>query len=356
MGNFMQTGEVQVFDNHMRDEYWYFYESNWGCCRQVNCCTNSTLPWPINNCYTCCEEQRKSPCTYALNHTIVGYRTKNFTVFEALGVLIGPEDRHRGIVFVPRVIHSKWTGKYVMWFENYNQTTVPDPKHPPPGMYAVAQSNSAAGPWTVVRDGPDNAANFTCSGSQGDYDLFTDDDGESYIIITHYSYFCIERLTRDGLGGTGEHSTIQAIDPLIHGHPDGDEAPVMFKRGGLYYVTYASGCCGCKGGSIIWAYWARHPLGPWYLQGTLTPSGPVTKAQQRAVFRVPSPTPAGFIGSLQHYTYIHLGNNWVPDQGGEGTCTNGGLLYWWPLNFSQNGSISDIEWKDEVHFQMLVPP
>ena len=56
-----------------------------------------------------------------------------------------------------------------------------------------------------------------------------------------------------------------------------------------YYVTYASGCCGCKGGSIVWVYRAEHPLGPWVEQGSVTPGGPVTRAQQRAVVRVAAP-------------------------------------------------------------------
>lgn len=134
------------------------------------------------------------------------------------------------------------------------------------------------------------SAEFNCSRSQGDFDLFADDDGSGYIVNTYYSHFCIERLDPTFTSGTGETTTIDAMDPTIKGHPDGDEAPSMFKRDGVYHLTYASGCCGCKGGSITWHHTAESPLGPWTKQGVLlTPSGPVTRAQQRAVFTVPAP-------------------------------------------------------------------
>ena len=317
-----------------------------GCagCRQVDCCANAG-PWPTNQCYQCCPAQLHSACTYNTNHTIVGYRTANFSVWEPLGaagdgVLISPADRATGTVFVPRVAHNRASGRYVMWFENYIHGG------PPAGEYSIAVSSSAAGPWTLVRDRPHNSANFSCGGSQGDFDIFVDDDDRAYIVNTYYSWFCIEELAPDYLGGTGRTARVTAMDPTIKGHPDGDEAPTLFKRQGLYYLTYASGCCGCKGGSVTWQHTSRSPLGPWTSEGVLlTPNGPTTRAQQRAVFTVPAPG-----GELQ---WIHLGNAWVPGRGGEGTCTNGGLLYWWPLRFSPNGSVVPITaFEDSVSFEL----
>lgn len=314
-------------------------------CRQVDCCENSG-PWPTNQCFQCCPLQKNSACTYNTNHTIVAWRTANFTVWEPLGVLISPEERATGTVFVPRVMHNRATSQYVMWFENYITGGGSA------GEYSVAVSNSAAGPWTLVRDrqpspsAAKHSANFTCGGSQGDFDVFVDDDGRAYIVNTYYSWFCIEELTPDYLGGTGRTARVTAMDPKIKGHPDGDEAPTLFKRQGLYYLTYASGCCGCKGGSVTWQHTSRSPLGPWTVDGVLlTPNGPVTRAQQRAVFTVP-----GSGGQLQ---WIHLGNQWVPGNGGEGTCSNGGLLYWWPLHFAANGSIVPItRFEDNVQFEL----
>ena len=92
----------------------------------------------------------------------------------------------------------------------------------------------------------------------------------------------------------------------------------------------------------------RHPLGPWTATGRLlTPDGPVTRAQQRAVFTVPAP------GNVTRY--IHLGNQWVPGAGGEGTCSNAGLFYWWPLGFDTDGNIEPItKFSSEASFTIEV--
>jgi hypothetical protein len=222
-GRSLLTGEIGFLDNVPRDGYYYAYESNWGCCRQVNCC-NSSLPWPEGKCWTCCPAQRHSPCTYNVNHTIIAYRTRDFQAWESLGALITPAMRNPGTVFVPRVIYNARDQRYVMWFENYNATN-PDPAKPGLVSYSIAVSSSAAGPFTLVRDGPSNSAQFACGTVQGDFDLFTDDDGEAYIILTHYSSFCVERLTPGYLGGTGETASLPARDVQIAGHPPGDEAP-----------------------------------------------------------------------------------------------------------------------------------
>ena len=42
----------------------------------------------------------------------------------------------------------------------------------------------------------------------------------------------------------------------------------------------------------------------------------------------------------------------MPGEGGEGTCTNGGLLYWYPLQFGSDGRILNVTWEDEVRFEM----
>ena len=102
-------------------------------------------------------------------------------------MLIRPSDRNPGIVFVPRVVYSTADKRYVMWFENYNQTAPPVPGVPMKGHYSIATSADAAGPFKVIKDGPKNSARFNCSDTQGDYDLFTDKDGTSYIVVTHYT-------------------------------------------------------------------------------------------------------------------------------------------------------------------------
>lgn len=161
---------------------------------------------------------------------------------------------------------------------------------------------------------------------------------------------CIERLRDDFYGGLGrsvgdrdgeaKQTFVHVPNPDLEmaGHVPGDEAPILFRRGGMYYLLVGSGYCDCKMGATTWVYTAPHPLGPWTLQGNIgyAPDGsPVTKAQQRDVFRVDAPP-----GSGQEATYVWVGNNFIPGEGGPGTCTNGGLLYWSPLAFRPDGSIA----------------
>ena len=74
-----------------------------------------------------------------------------------------------------------------------------------------------------------------------------------------------------------------------------------------------------------------------------------TKAQQRSVVKVPAPDGG-------EPTFLHLSNNYVPGPGGAGTCTNEGLLYWYPLQFADNGTLLGLTWEDEVRFEAAVPP
>ena len=44
----------------------------------------------------------------------------------------------------------------------------------------------------------------------------------------------------------------------------------------------------------------------------------------------------------------------MPGRGGEGTCTNAGLLYFWVLEFYPNGTMHDIGWKPDATFQLAL--
>ena len=379
-GQLLKTGEINLFVDPAAQSggYVYLYVSDWGCVRQVSCCTNAGA-WPSNDCWTCCPAQRAA--AYRLNHTIRGYRTRDFSTYENLGVLVGVDDRAEGTVFVPRVLYNPTTALYVMWFENYSGS-----KTPVGGEYSIALSARPDRDWVVRFDRPHNSARFACGTSQGDFDLFVDpaQPDVAYIVNTYYDHFCIEELDRTFTGGTGKTANVTAMDPTIASHPPGDEAPTVFKRGSWWYLTYASGCCGCVGGSVVWQHRARHPLGPWEQVGKLlTPSGPVTLAQQRSVFKVPSAdhpwasarsdaavgASTASDAAVDHndatqWTYVHVGNQWGSSprgrtvQGGvEGTCENNGLLYWWVLDFDANGSIVPrTAFARDASFEIALPP
>lgn len=95
----------------------------------------------------------------------------------------------------------------------------------------------------------------------GDYHLFVDDDASqtAYVIYSASHWMAIERLTPDYLSSTGATTGVFPVYFV--------EAPVMFKRSGVYYAVFGHCCCYCLQGSggLVWT--AAHPLGPWSLQG-----------------------------------------------------------------------------------------
>jgi len=137
----------------------------------------------------------------------------------------------------------------------------------------VLTAGAPQGPFTlqtvkvnVSRQCPGPAASEPCGpmqGGVGGFDVFVDDDGEGYIVYYSKKSLSIERLTPDFLHSTGENAS-------CGGNYDGTdfpdyfiEAPVFFKRHGIYYVLHGHDCCFCVQGSGIMVYKATSPLGPW---------------------------------------------------------------------------------------------
>ena len=343
-GRPVKTGMLDVLDNTERDGHYYVYMDDFGCSRQVSCCdSNTSLPWPENKCYTCCPAMKHA--AYGLNHTTIVYRVSpDFKHWVNLGVVFNASAAGMNrMTFRPHVVHNPSTSQYMLWLGVYDLT---DPR------YLIATSSSPAGPFVISTPHLD----FVCGGGNhsdpkipetvGDFDLLVSGP-DLFVVVTHYTFFCIEKLRRgDWAAGTGETRTVEAMDPKIPGGIPGDEAPVFFARGGRFYLMYGSGCCDCKGGSNSWVYSAAQPLGPYTRQGDVGTDphtgAPVTRAQASAVFRL---APQDETVS----TYMWVGNNFVPGDGGEGTCTNHALLYWWPIHFFMNGSVSQFQWLPQVH-------
>lgn len=150
------------------------------------------------------------------------------------------------------------------------------------------------------------------------------------------------------------------------------EAPILFKRKGIYYALFGNCCCFCGHGSGIGIYTANHPLGPYTYQNnvgcnanvTLTPGcgcgmnhniaggktcsfygQSLTKAQQNYLIRIPQSD-----GSMQ---YVWTGDRWQ-------SATDGikahDLQYWSVLEFQKVGDIDlplQFVWEDEI--QISVP-
>jgi len=88
--------------------------------------------------------------------------------------------------------------------------------------------------------------------------LFVDDNGTGYIIYSAIDAdhkVSIEKLTPDFLGLTGDNFGLFP-DRYVEG-------PILFKRNNLYYVSYGSCCCFCRGGSGAIFFVSESITGPW---------------------------------------------------------------------------------------------
>jgi len=217
-----------------------------------------------------------------------------------------------------------------MWYE--------DRWHSQSG-YGVATSTTPEGPFITISD----TVHMTTKDKIGDFDIFVDDDDTAYHIRTG---FAIEKLNATYTGVTGVTYNFKTPKPA--------EGPVMFKRNDLYYILPGTGCCACRGGSSIYVFVSNNPMGPYSYQGDVgsnpdqpfdkhSPNNYVTKAQASAVF------PVGHSGGV---TWLWMGNQWITSQY-SGAPRNHDLLYFTPLTFITNGSISQLQWHDNITIDII---
>jgi len=160
-------------------------------------------------------------------------------------------ERPAGTLFRPSAVLNPTTREYVLWW-NYVY---------PNGTYAgfaVATSSTPEGPFEQRR-----ALVPIAHLPAGDFHLFVDGDGKGYVLYSADFWITIEELTPDFLGVTG-----RIFDGFRGNQSEwGWEAPVLFKRKGLYYLLAGPMCCFCYQGSGIRVYTATSPLGPYTYQG-----------------------------------------------------------------------------------------
>jgi hypothetical protein len=341
-GEKLITGEADVLH---KDGVYYLYFNNWGTCPGVNCCDDP------KGCATCCFNNPPHPYTpgcdskvpgngsdpYGTQHTIQAYKTTDFSSFQNLGIALALDARLPGVEFRPHVVFNKKTSKYVMWYEDRGSNLK---------GYAVATSVNPGGPFKTEH------YNVTLPGRgrTGDYDIFVDDDGSAYHVRTGFD---IVKLNDEYTGGTEHIASFKTPKPA--------EGPVMFKRNGKYYILTGTGCCACIGGSTIFVDMADSPAGPWTFQGDVgsnpTPFDPhspnnfVTKAQASAVFEVAAPT--GPNGEAGEASFVWVGNQW--NSGLSETPLgprNHDLLYWTVLGFNENGTVKQVEYQEQITFDM----
>ena len=179
------------------------------------------------------------------------------------------------IIERPKVLFNATTNKYVMWFhlelkgQGYKAARC-----------GVAVSDKAAGPYAYLRSFRPDAGSWPVNANEGDHKpypnnrllrdlaggqmardmtLFQDDDGKAYLIASaeDNSTLHVSELTTDYLGTTGRYARI-----IPEG---GNEAPVLFKRGGKYYLI-TSGTSGWAPNAAR-SFEASAIFGPWQSLG-----------------------------------------------------------------------------------------
>ena len=323
-GELLKTGESSLLAHNGS---YFLYVNDWGGCAGIDCCPTS------GGCSSCCMTKAPftDPCVYTNNHTVVVYQTDDFETFRYKGEALPRANRVDGIEFRPCVVFNAATRKFVMWYED---------RHAGQKGYAVAMSDSAAGPFVTVSNSTKMAGKGRSDGA-GDFNILVDDDGVAYHV-------------RDGFVIVKLDATYtKSTDVVGYLHtPKPSEGPVFFKREGLYYILPGTGCCGCRGGSSIYVYTATAPLGPYTYRGEIgsnttnghvfdahSPYNFVTRAQASSVVAVPSGA-----GNMQ---YLWLGNQWVSSQL-PGHPRNTDPNYWMVLNFTADGSIAQVVREDET--------
>jgi hypothetical protein len=231
-----------------------------------------------------------------------------------------------GVYYRPYVVYNAQTRKYVLWYNWYPTLWN--------GQLGVAVSDAPQGPFVIH-----NANVRVSQPSPGDLGLFADTDGAGYVIYTSIAKnhaISIEKLSEDYLASTQENSGVLGTNC---------EAPVLFKRQGIYYALFDNCCCFCPQGSGVRIYTASKPLGPYTGKEPLNINRdakgvPIIRAQQTHVAQIP--TASGM-------AYIWMGDRWqsTPDK-----IKGHDFQYWARLEFTQDGGIIPMKQVDDWQIEL----
>ena len=329
-GNPIITGEAHVLAHNGS---FYVYFNNWvgGCFCSLPC--TATAP-PACAQRICPRRNYTDP-----QHQVLVYRTNDFLQWEYHGVAYAsPEGTSSGFIERPHVIYCALTRQFVFWYQHWH-----------PGgtsSFAVATSLEAHGPFVLVNP----HANTT--NTYNDANVFVDSDHVAYHISMQTlpcwpspvpgacAGLLIQRLSPDFLSATAD---VHFVNISATGAP-ALEAPILFRRGDWYYATAGTLNCAAAGGTAVFAFKSRHPLGPY------TPasadngrifSRSASRAQGSTTFRAGNET-------------VWLGNQWLTSQAPD-AARNYDLLRWALVEFAEDGSITPIEWQEEINLTLPVP-
>ncbi len=204
----------------------------------------------------------------------------------------------------PHVIRHPSTGKYVLWINAYDV----------PNGYHVLLGDSPTGPFREV------ALPTLVHKNGGDFGLFIDDDGAGYIAYTTRPGYgiAIERLDTAMQSGTAD---------VVKLGLSGVEAPSLFRRGDIYYLTIADpGCAYCSGTGTSYLT-APTPMGPW--------SGRTKIAEKSCGGQ---PAAVAVINREAGPVYLYQSDRWNHRSPNQSLARH----YWEPLRFTAEGAIAPL--------------
>eukprot|EP00294_Goniomonas_avonlea_P003905 CAMPEP_0114563772 /NCGR_PEP_ID=MMETSP0114-20121206/13311_1 /TAXON_ID=31324 /ORGANISM="Goniomonas sp, Strain m" /LENGTH=262 /DNA_ID=CAMNT_0001749687 /DNA_START=165 /DNA_END=950 /DNA_ORIENTATION=- len=250
---------------------------------------------------------------YRLNHTVTAWRSKDLLHWDAVGDALPISSRPSGVYYWPKVVQHPKTMKFVMWINYVNHGFSSTP-------YLSAVSDTPEGPFTVVN------SNITSRwGAIGSVDLFVDDDGSAYVVYTSLAQN--HRISLAQLSDDFTDILIETNTGLMSPDTLCSEAPVLFKRLGLYYVMWGQCCCFCAAGTDLQVYTAQSPLAKledWTYRGdpgcnSTRPSSPEDPCEVRTPGAGTLSTTGSQINSVIHISptqLLFLGQRWgsAPDK------------------------------------------
>ncbi|CAF3846044.1 unnamed protein product [Rotaria sp. Silwood1] len=313
---------------------YYYYGVGYGGCRQF-----------LN--FGCAGEFLLGDCGFRINHTINLYTSPDLSRWTFIGdMLPWYGDRPVGIYYRPKVIYNRYTGMYVLWINRVPRTGPFDGPNFIDSSYVVATSRKPEGPFTVVRQKVETLA----YGSPGDFALFVDDDDTekptgyiAYTSIDSLHRIQIEQLSSDYTDTLGTKATTGSITPM------NNEAPIMFKRNGFYYLLFGESCCFCREGGNSYVFVSTHPLGPW--TDAKYDIDPVRNEIIHGIIIRRS-----ISGGQESFIVEAMLNNssrayiFVSDRWGSGPTKATDFQYWQPLQFNDTQTppcIEELQWVDQ---------
>ena len=239
-------------------------------------------------------------CGFQFNHSINLYISNDLANWTFISNVLPEEDRPNGIYFRPKVIYDSRRNHYVLWVNRVNGF-MGLPNYLDADLL-VAVSNTPEGPFTVITEQAK-----TKHGNPGDFTVFIDDDLKGYLIYDSFNTnhkVSIEQLTDDYLDVADGSASVIVSDV-------NNEAPIFFKRNGVYYLLYGQCCCFCTTGSNSVVKFSSNPMGPFTdphididpFSGSFFGGSSVTKGQQSFVLEVREK-------SKSEDTYVLVSDRW----------------------------------------------